>query len=59
MIRPLMLPIAGMRDIFLLIKATRQLRGESCFQVEGTRLAVAYGNGGMLGSRHYTERGTQ
>lgn len=42
----------GMRGIFLLIEATRQLRGESCSQVEGARLAVAHGNGGMLGSRH-------
>ena len=42
----------GMRGIFLLIEATRQLRGESCSQVEGAKLAVAHGNGGMLGSRH-------
>ncbi|MGK0257033.1 MAG: acetyl-CoA C-acetyltransferase [Candidatus Azotimanducaceae bacterium] len=42
----------GMRGIFLLIEATRQLRGESTAQVEGARLAVAHGNGGMLGSRH-------
>ena len=42
----------GMRGIFLLIEATRQLRGESTSQVEGAKLAVAHGNGGMLGSRH-------
>jgi len=42
----------GMRGIFLLIEAVRQLRGESTSQVEGARLAVAHGNGGMLGSRH-------
>jgi acetyl-CoA C-acetyltransferase len=42
----------GMRGIFLLIEATRQLRGESTAQVEDARLAVAHGNGGMLGSRH-------
>jgi acetyl-CoA C-acetyltransferase len=42
----------GMRGIFLLIEATRQLRGESTSQVKGARLAVAHGNGGMLGSRH-------
>ena len=42
----------GMRGLFLLIEAARQLRGESCSQVEGARLAVAHGNGGMLGSRH-------
>jgi acetyl-CoA C-acetyltransferase len=42
----------GMRGIFLLIEATRQLRGESTAQVEGARLAVAHGNGGQLASRH-------
>ncbi len=42
----------GMRGIFLLIEAARQLRGESSSQVDGARLAVAHGNGGMLGSRH-------
>ncbi|HJN51733.1 MAG: thiolase domain-containing protein [Pseudomonadales bacterium] len=42
----------GMRGIFLLIEAARQLRGESNSQVDGAKLAVAHGNGGMLGSRH-------
>ena len=42
----------GMRGIFLLIEAARQLRGESCSQVMDAKLAVAHGNGGMLGSRH-------
>ena len=42
----------GMRGIFLLIEAARQLRGESCSQVEDAKLAIAHGNGGMLGSRH-------
>jgi acetyl-CoA C-acetyltransferase len=42
----------GMRGIFLLIEATRQLRGESTAQVAGARLAVAHGNGGQLGTRH-------
>lgn len=42
----------GMRGIFLLIEAARQLRGESTSQVPGARLAVAHGNGGQLGSRH-------
>jgi acetyl-CoA C-acetyltransferase len=42
----------GMRGIFLLIEAARQLRGESTSQVPHARLAVAHGNGGMLGSRH-------
>ena len=42
----------GMRGIFLLIEAARQLRGESTSQVANARLAVAHGNGGMLGARH-------
>ncbi len=42
----------GMRGIFLLIEAARQLRGESRSQVVDARLAVAHGNGGMLGTRH-------
>jgi acetyl-CoA C-acetyltransferase len=42
----------GMRGIFLLIEAVRQLRGESTSQVKDAHLAVAHGNGGMLGSRH-------
>ena len=42
----------GMRGIFLLTEATRQLRGESSSQVPDAKLAVAHGNGGMLGARH-------
>jgi acetyl-CoA C-acetyltransferase len=42
----------GMRGIFLLIEATRQLRGTSTSQVNGARLAMAHGNGGWLGGRH-------
>ena len=42
----------GMRGIFLLLEATRQMRGESTSQVKDAKLAVAHGNGGMLGSRH-------
>jgi len=42
----------GMRGIFLLIEATRQMRGQSTSQVAGARLAVASGMGGRLGSRH-------
>ena len=44
----------GERGIFLLLEATRQLRGESTSQVADPRLAVAVGNGGQLGSRHAT-----
>ncbi len=42
----------GMRGIFLLIEAARQLRGQSTAQVPGAELAVAHGNGGQLGTRH-------
>lgn len=42
----------GMRGIFLLIEAARQLRGQSTSQVAGARLAVASGLGGRLGGRH-------
>jgi len=42
----------GMRGIFLLLESTRQLRGESTAQKQGARLAVAHGNGGMLGTTH-------
>ena len=44
----------GARGIFLLLEATRQLRGESTSQVKDAKLAVAVGNGGQLGSRHAT-----
>ena len=44
----------GERGIFLLFEATRQLRGESTAQVADSKLAVAVGNGGSLGSRHAT-----
>ena len=42
----------GMRGIFLLMEAARQLRGESTSQVPNAKLAVAHGNGGFLGSLH-------
>ena len=42
----------GMRGIFLLLEAARQLRGESTSQVDGAKLAVAHGNGGMLATSH-------
>ncbi len=42
----------GMRGIFLLIEAARQLRGESTSQVKRAKLAVAHGNGGQLGGNH-------
>lgn len=42
----------GMRGIFLLTEAARQLRGESTSQVAHNHLAVAHGNGGQLGGTH-------
>jgi acetyl-CoA C-acetyltransferase len=43
----------GMRGIFLVIEATRQLRGEGgSAQVRNARLACVHGTGGMLGQRH-------
>ncbi len=42
----------GMRGLFLMLESVRQLRGESTSQVEGAKLAVAHGNGGLLGGTH-------
>ncbi len=43
----------GMRGIFLVIEATRQLRGEAGpRQVQDARIALCHGTGGMLGLRH-------
>ena len=42
----------GMRGLFLLLESVRQLRGESTSQVQGASLAVAHGNGGLLGGNH-------
>jgi acetyl-CoA acetyltransferase len=38
----------GMRGIFLLIEATRQLRGESTAQVDNAKIAVCNGTGGFF-----------
>jgi acetyl-CoA C-acetyltransferase len=45
----------GRRGIFLLIEATRQLRGESTSQVKDARIAMAHGTGGYLTTRHSGE----
>ena len=43
----------GMRGIFLVIEATKQLRGEcGDRQVEGARMACVHGTGGTLGVAH-------
>ena len=43
----------GMRGIFLVIEATKQLRGESGpRQVEGARTALVHGTGGLLSTLH-------
>ncbi len=43
----------GMRGIFLVIEATRQLRGECADrQVEAARVALVHGTGGTLGVAH-------
>ncbi len=43
----------GMRGIFLVIEATKQLRGEcGPRQVQDCRIALCHGTGGMLGLRH-------
>jgi hypothetical protein len=45
----------GMRGIFLIIEATRQLRGQcGSRQVEDAKLAVAHGSGGLLSSQATT-----
>ncbi len=43
----------GMRGIFLVIEAVKQLRGErGASQVTNCEIALVHGTGGMLGQRH-------
>ncbi|MEE9286018.1 MAG: acetyl-CoA acetyltransferase [Dehalococcoidia bacterium] len=45
----------GMRGIFLIIEATRQLRGDfqgTARQVKDCKIALCHGTGGNIGSRH-------
>jgi acetyl-CoA acetyltransferase len=43
----------GMRGIFLVIEAVKQLRGEcDARQVTGAKLALAHGTGGTIGDKH-------
>jgi acetyl-CoA acetyltransferase len=50
----------GMRGLFLLCEATRQLRGEAGdSQVEGAEIAVAHGSGGWLSTQSTVVLGTE
>jgi acetyl-CoA acetyltransferase len=50
----------GMRGLFLLCEATRQLRGEAGeAQVEGAEIAVAHGSGGWLSTMGTVVLGTE
>jgi len=50
----------GMRGLFLICEATRQLRGEARdSQVEGAEIAVAHGSGGWLSTQGTVVLGTE
>ncbi len=49
----------GMRGMFLIVEAVRQLRGESINQVPDAKVAVAHGTGGMLSTGATLVLGTE
>jgi acetyl-CoA acetyltransferase len=49
----------GMRGMFLIVEAVRQLRGEGINQVRDPRVAVAHGTGGMLSTGATLVLGTE
>src|SRR5207248_3932475 len=49
----------GMRGMFLIVEAVRQLRGESVNQVPDANIAVAHGTGGMLSTGATLVLGTE
>ena len=49
----------GMRGMFLIVEAVRQLRGESVNQAPDPKIAVAHGTGGMLSTGATLVLGTE
>ena len=49
----------GMRGMFLIVEAVRQLRGESVNQADNPKIAVAHGTGGMLSTGATLVLGTE
>ena len=49
----------GMRGMFLIVEAVRQLRGEGINQVRDPKVAVAHGTGGMLSTGATLVLGTE
>jgi len=49
----------GMYGMFLLVEATRQLRGESTGQLDNPNIAIAHGTGGVLSCTSTVVLGTE
>jgi acetyl-CoA acetyltransferase len=49
----------GMRGMFLIVEAVRQLRGESVNQAPDPKIAIAHGTGGMLSTGATLVLGTE